>query len=62
MSTDAIEEENQYYPKNPWLTASAVLLAVFIFVLVGTIANVALPHMARSFSVTRDESILILTR
>ena len=61
MSTDAIEEENQYYPKNPWLTASAVLLAVFIFVLDGTIANVALPHMAGSFSVTRDESIWILT-
>ncbi len=61
MAEEIIEEENQYYPKNPWLSASAVLLAVFIFVLDGTIANVALPHMAGSFSVTRDESIWILT-
>ena len=51
----------EYYPENPWLSTSAVLLAVFIFVLDGTIANVALPHMAGSFSVTRDESIWILT-
>ncbi len=54
-------EEEQYYPKNPWLSTSAVLLAVFIFVLDGTIANVALPHMAGSFSATRDESMWILT-
>ena len=58
---DKITEDSQYYPENPWLSASAVLLAVFIFVLDGTIANVALPHMAGSFSVTRDESIWILT-
>ncbi len=61
MPIEETQEEAQYYPKNPWLTASAVLLAVFIFVLDGTIANVALPHMAGSFSVTRDESIWILT-
>lgn len=60
MAEQNITEEFEY-PKNPWLPASAVLLAVFIFVLDGTIANVALPHMAGSFSVTRDESIWILT-
>ena len=37
------------------------MLAVFVYVMDGTIANVALPHMAGSFSATRDESIWILT-
>ena len=46
---------------NPWLTALAVMIAVFIFALDGTIANVALPHMAGSFSSSRDESMWILT-
>ena len=54
-------KEQEYYPENPWLAVGPVLLAVFIFVLDGTIANVALPHMAGSFSATRDESIWILT-
>ena len=61
MPDQPVAEEKEYYPENPWLSVSAVLLAVFIFVLDGTIANVALPHMAGSFSVTRDESIWILT-
>ena len=46
---------------NPWLTACAVMIAVFIFALDGTIANVALPHMAGTFSASRDESMWILT-
>jgi len=46
---------------NPWLTTLAVMLATFIFVLDSTIANVALPHMAGSFSASQDESIWILT-
>ncbi len=54
-------KEQEYFPENPWLAVAPVLLAVFIFVLDGTIANVALPHMAGSFSATRDESIWILT-
>ena len=45
----------------PWYTAGALMLAVFIFALDGTIANVALPHMAGSFSSSRDESMWILT-
>jgi len=54
-------KQQEYYPENPWLAVAPVLMAVFIFVLDGTIANVALPHMAGSFSATRDESIWILT-
>ena len=55
------EDENKYLPENPWLSCAPILLAVFVFVMDGTIANVALPHMAGSFSATRDESIWILT-
>ena len=63
MSTQNIttEDENKYLPKNPWLACAPILLAVFVYVMDGTIANVALPHMAGSFSATRDESIWILT-
>ena len=62
MSEEIVKEETQeLYPKNPWLSSIPILLSVFIFVLDGTIANVALPHMAGSFSATRDESIWILT-
>ena len=46
---------------NPWIMVIPVMLAVFIYVLDGTIGNVALPHMAGSFSATRDESMWILT-
>lgn len=47
--------------KNPWLITAALMLAVFIFAIDGTIANVALPHMAGSFSASNDESTWILT-
>ena len=47
--------------RNPWITAIPLMLAMFIYVLDGTIANVALPHMAGTFSATRDESLWILT-
>lgn len=56
-----IEDENQYLPKHPWISCIPILVAVFIYVMDGTIANVALPHMAGSFSATRDESMWILT-
>ena len=55
------DDENKYLPDNPWISAVPTLLAVFIYVIDGTIANVALPYMAGSFSATRDESIWILT-
>lgn len=46
---------------SPWLTTIAVMTAAFIFVLDGTIANVALPQMAGSFSSSNDEATWILT-
>ena len=55
------DDDNKYLPKNPWAAVGPILLAVFIYVMDGTIANVALPHMAGSFSATRDESMWILT-
>lgn len=54
--------QQEWTPKiNPWIMIIPVMLAVFIYVLDGTIGNVALPHMAGSFSATRDESMWILT-
>lgn len=55
------DDESKYLPKNPWLSVTPVLIAVIMFALDGTIANVALPHMAGSFGATRDESMWILT-
>ena len=53
MSQTTTEE---WKPKiNPWIMIIPVMLAVFIYVLDGTIGNVALPHMAGSFSATRDD-------
>lgn len=46
---------------NPWLLSLPTIFAAFMFVLDETIANVALPHMAGSFSVSREESTWILT-
>ena len=60
MTVETIAQESK--PKvNPWIMIIPVMLAVFIYVLDGTIGNVALPHMAGSFSATRDESMWILT-
>ncbi|MBO5739374.1 DHA2 family efflux MFS transporter permease subunit [bacterium] len=46
---------------NPWLACLPTMVSAFMFVLDETIANVALPHMAGSFSVSREESMWILT-
>ena len=54
-------EESREEQMNPWLTTVAVMSATFIFVLDGTIANVALPQMAGSFSSSNDEATWILT-
>ncbi len=56
------EQVQEWKPTvNPWIMIIPVMIAVFIYVLDGTIGNVALPHMAGSFSATRDESMWILT-
>lgn len=60
MSQQATDD-TQYLPQHPWISCIPILVAVFIYVMDGTIANVALPHMAGSFSATRDESMWILT-
>lgn len=61
MTTENIIEEKWELPKNPWPATLAVMLATFMFVLDSTIANVALPHMAGSFSSSNEEALWILT-
>ncbi|MBO5435822.1 DHA2 family efflux MFS transporter permease subunit [bacterium] len=62
MTKEQVAIEEEWKPSiNPWVMIVPVMVAVFIYVLDGTIANVALPHMAGSFSATRDESMWILT-
>lgn len=56
--SDSVNDENKI---NPWLACLPTMAAAFMFVLDETIANVALPHMAGSFSVSREESMWILT-
>ncbi len=46
---------------DPWVIALVVTLATFMEVLDTSIANVSLPHIAGSLSVTADESTWILT-
>src|SRR5215471_10512045 len=46
---------------NPWVIAIVVTLATFMEVLDGSIANVALPHIAGNLSVSPDESTWVLT-
>ncbi len=60
MSNEGVIEEIQE-KRNPWLSAGAVMLTIFMVVLDSSIANVALPHIAGSFSATRDESTWVLT-
>lgn len=61
-NNNAEAAKQEWKPKiNPWIMIIPVMLSVFIYVLDGTIGNVALPHMAGSFSATRDESMWILT-
>ncbi len=57
MATEAGEKTTY----NMWVMCIPVMLSAFMFVLDETIANVALPYMAGSFSVSRQESTWILT-
>ena len=58
MPAEVLKEEKSI---NPWLACLPTMASAFMFVLDETIANVALPHMAGSFSVSREESMWILT-
>ncbi len=46
---------------NPWIVSIPIIGAAFMFVLDETIANVALLHMAGSYSASREEALWILT-
>jgi len=57
-----ITQAGEWRPEtSPWIIALSVMLSTFMVVLDTSVANVALPHMAGSFSATTDESMWILT-
>lgn len=60
MSTEN-NQETWHLPENPWPATIAVMIAVFMFVLDSTIANVALPHMAGTFCASNEETLWVLT-
>ena len=61
MSADALDGQTARPAINPWIVALTVTLATFMEVLDTSIANVALPHMAGSLSVSVHESTWVLT-
>ena len=61
MSADALDGQTARPAINPWIVALTVTLATFMEVLDTSIANVALPHMAGSMSVSVHESTWVLT-
>ena len=62
MAEQLSASKEEWKPKyGPWLSAIPTIFAAFMFVLDETVANVALPHMAGTFSISRDESMWILT-
>src|SRR5437763_4524742 len=64
MSTAALTADGTPLARpavNPWIIAIAVTLATFMEVLVTSIANVSLPHIAGSLSAGTDESTWVLT-
>lgn len=61
MAENITTQEEWQMPSNPWPATLSVMLAMFMVVLDSTIANVALPHMAGSFSSSNTEAMWILT-
>lgn len=57
----SIAEDDWKFQVNPWIAMIPIMLSIFMFALDETISNVALPHMAGSFSVSRNESTWIIT-
>ena len=56
-----IAEEGQMQSVNPWLITIPLVTAAFLFALNETIANVALPYIAGTISISRNESTWIVT-
>ncbi len=56
-----IAEERQAPSVNPWLVTIPLITAAFLFALNETIANVALPYIAGTISISRNESTWIVT-
>ena len=61
MSSDSARQIPDRPAINPWIIALTVTLATFMEVLDTSIANVALPHIAGSLSVSVHESTWVLT-
>ena len=59
---DVQETAKPWVPSfNPWLIASAVMLATFMEVLDTSVANVALPHISGNLSASTEEATWVLT-
>lgn len=56
-----LKSDEWHFEVNPWIAMIPIMLSIFMFALDETISNVALPHMAGSFSVSRNESTWIIT-
>lgn len=62
MSDEAVITQEEWKPRfNPWIVSIPIIGAAFMFVLDETIANVALLHMAGSYSASREEALWIIT-
>ena len=58
----ALDLRTPWVPRsNPWLIAFAVMLGTFMEVMDTSIANVALPHIAGSMSITPHQATWVLT-
>lgn len=60
--SNEIQQSQEWKPSvNPWFMLLPVMCATFMYALDETVANVALPHIAGTYSVSSQESIWVLT-